>query len=93
MGDQIFEQLKGLTTSQKLVWLYLDLGGMGRYSVRSIANDLELSTATVTTALRELVEIDLLEIVSPGSGQRPATLRTRPLIAEFGGSALGRSRP
>jgi DNA-binding MarR family transcriptional regulator len=69
--------LWGLTTAQKLLWFYIRSEGQRQYSVRQLALALELSTATVSSGLKELTARGLIEEVEPGRGSRAAVVRAK----------------
>lgn len=71
-----FVHLHGLTSAQKLLWLYIELAGEGSHSVRHLAHVLELSPVTVSKALRILQERGLIQVIQASRGRRAMTLRS-----------------
>ncbi len=69
------ERFKGLPCSARLVWLHIWALGEDEYSVRELAQALEMSPDAAARALRLLTERGLLEVVRPPAGSRAGAYR------------------
>jgi len=72
------ERFRDLPCVAKLLWFYIRDQGEGRYSIRELAESLDLTTAAVQRNLKALVERGLLEVLEPPAGSRPGTYRAAP---------------
>ena len=72
------ERLRDLPCVAKLLWFYIRDQGEGRYSIRELAESLDLTTAAVQRNLKALVERGLLEVLEPPAGSRPGAYRAAP---------------
>jgi DNA-binding transcriptional MocR family regulator len=68
----------------KLLWFYIRDRGEGRYSIRELAESLDLTTAAVQRNLKALVERGLLEVLEPPAGSQAGHLPGRPRRGERG---------
>ncbi|GAA6737460.1 hypothetical protein YIM1627_22780 [Thermus oshimai] len=71
------ERFKDLPCSARLVWFHIWAEGEGEYSIKKVAEALEMSPVVVNRAIRALVERGLLEVVRPPAGSRAGAYRAR----------------
>lgn len=69
------QRFKGLSPVAKLLWFYILHQGEGAYTVRGLAEALDLSLQSTHTALSALLERGLLVQVEPPAGSRPGRYR------------------
>jgi DNA-binding MarR family transcriptional regulator len=64
-----------VTAISKLIWLYIAQNGQDSYGTLEVARDLGIATASVTNALKQLEEKNLIEVLERGSGKNARVVR------------------
>jgi Mn-dependent DtxR family transcriptional regulator len=68
-------KFEGVTAISKLIWLYIAQHGQDAYGTLELAQRLDISNASVSNALNQLEEKNLIEVIERGSGKNARVVR------------------
>jgi Mn-dependent DtxR family transcriptional regulator len=66
---------EGVTAISKLIWLYVAQHGQDSYSTFKLSQNLGISIASVTNALNQLEEKNLIEVLERGDSANARVVR------------------
>jgi DNA-binding MarR family transcriptional regulator len=67
--------LKDMTPISKIVWLYIAQHGVKDYGNLEVAEELGISTVSITAALKQLEAEELIEVLERGQKSSPRVVR------------------